>query len=112
MHGINTCLNAEIKIKKHGFLFTGTDPSTDLRGVGLLGILQLLFLTMGLGNTELVNDIYRLSRDKVQVCRHSSGHDLFKYLAFKLWFPRSLETSNEILTFPTVYWADKKHKFC
>lgn len=46
--------------------FQGTDPSTDLRGVGLLGILQLLFLTMGLGNTELVNDIYRLSRDKVQ----------------------------------------------
>ncbi|XP_002434876.5 LOW QUALITY PROTEIN: ELMO domain-containing protein 3 [Ixodes scapularis] len=46
--------------------FQGTDPATDLRGVGLLGLLQLLFLTIGLENVELVNDIYKLSRDSFQ----------------------------------------------
>ncbi|CAN7990527.1 unnamed protein product, partial [Ixodes hexagonus] len=46
--------------------FQGTDPATDLRGVGLLGLLQLLFLTIGLENGELVKDIYRLSCDNVQ----------------------------------------------
>ncbi|KAK8775271.1 hypothetical protein V5799_031387 [Amblyomma americanum] len=44
----------------------GNDPATDLRGVGLLGILHLLFLTTGFGNIELVNDIYSLSRDREQ----------------------------------------------
>ncbi|XP_077544017.1 ELMO domain-containing protein 3-like [Haemaphysalis longicornis] len=46
--------------------FQGNDPATDLRGVGLLGILHLLFLTTGFGNIELVNDIYSLSRDREQ----------------------------------------------
>ncbi|XP_037504324.1 ELMO domain-containing protein 3 isoform X1 [Rhipicephalus sanguineus] len=46
--------------------FQGNDPATDLRGVGVLGILHLLFLTTGFGNIELVNDIYSLSRDRDQ----------------------------------------------
>ncbi|KAL1439274.1 hypothetical protein MTO96_010304 [Rhipicephalus appendiculatus] len=46
--------------------FAGNDPATDLRGVGVLGILHLLFLTTGFGNIELVNDIYSLSRDRDQ----------------------------------------------
>ncbi|XP_075732454.1 ELMO domain-containing protein 3-like isoform X1 [Rhipicephalus microplus] len=46
--------------------FQGNDPATDLRGVGVLGMLHLLFLTTGFGNIELVNDIYSLSRDREQ----------------------------------------------
>ena len=46
--------------------FQGTDPATDLRGVGLLGLLQLLFLILSSETSQLCKEIYRLSLDKRQ----------------------------------------------
>ena len=46
--------------------FQGTDPATDLRGVGLLGLLQLLFLILSTETSILCKEIYRLSTDKRQ----------------------------------------------
>ncbi|CAG2182739.1 unnamed protein product, partial [Oppiella nova] len=46
--------------------FQGTDPATDLRGIGLLGLLQLLFLILSPETSQLCKDIYKLSLDTRQ----------------------------------------------
>jgi hypothetical protein len=46
--------------------FQGNDPSTDLRGVGMLGLLQLLYLVTNY--REESQAMYLLSRDDHQVC--------------------------------------------
>ncbi len=46
--------------------FQGTDPATDLRGVGLLGLLQLLFLILSPETSLLCKEIYALSLDQRQ----------------------------------------------
>ena len=46
--------------------FQGTDPATDLRGVGLLGLLQILFLILSPETNLLAKEIYRLSVDRRQ----------------------------------------------
>ncbi|RWS27016.1 adenylyltransferase and sulfurtransferase MOCS3-like protein [Leptotrombidium deliense] len=46
--------------------FQGTDPATDLRGVGILGIYQLLFLVLSADTERLSKDIYSLSNDTKQ----------------------------------------------
>eukprot|EP00698_Gefionella_okellyi_P011274 TRINITY_DN2968_c0_g1_i1.p1 TRINITY_DN2968_c0_g1~~TRINITY_DN2968_c0_g1_i1.p1 ORF type:complete len:263 (+),score=31.19 TRINITY_DN2968_c0_g1_i1:20-808(+) len=46
--------------------FQGADPVTDLRGVGMFGLLQLLYLTTK--HRDIAVDIYRLSRNEQQVC--------------------------------------------
>lgn len=46
--------------------FQGIDPATDLRGVGLFGLYQLLHLTNCPDNLILCQDIYSLSIDSVQ----------------------------------------------
>ena len=43
--------------------FQGADPATDLRGCGMLGLLQLFFLVAGDGETETARAIFALSRD-------------------------------------------------
>jgi hypothetical protein len=47
--------------------FQGADPATDLRGVGVLGLLQLLYLVTRHADAAL--DMYRLSRHTRQVRR-------------------------------------------
>ncbi|GLH10164.1 ELMO domain-containing protein 3 [Gryllus bimaculatus] len=46
--------------------FQGSDPGTDLRGVGMLGLLQLLYLCTTPQLSSLAKRIYRLSVDVVQ----------------------------------------------
>ena len=47
-------------------LLQGTDPGTDLRGVGMLGLLQLLYLSNTPHLIPLARDIYRVSVDDEQ----------------------------------------------
>lgn len=49
-----------------GGLLQGTDPGTDLRGVGMLGLLQLLYLSNTPHLIPLARDIYRVSVDEQQ----------------------------------------------
>ena len=46
--------------------FQGSDPSTDLRGVGLLGLVQALYLVMTPEILPFTQDLYRLSRQEGQ----------------------------------------------
>lgn len=46
--------------------FQGTDPATDFRGVGLLGLLQLLFFVLMPETSNLAKEIYKLSLDSHQ----------------------------------------------
>ena len=46
--------------------FQGSDPSTDLRGVGILGLLQALYLVMTPEIFPFTQDLYRLSRQEGQ----------------------------------------------
>eukprot|EP00741_Cyanophora_paradoxa_P007501 tig00001130_g7256.t1 len=44
--------------------FQGTDPATDLRGVGMFGLLQILYFASKHG--DLAREVHRLSRDEYQ----------------------------------------------
>ena len=46
--------------------FQGNDPVTDLRGAGLLGLYQLLYLVMDVNTEDLCKKLYRLSLDETQ----------------------------------------------
>ena len=46
--------------------FQGTDPSTDLRGVGLLGLVQPLFLLATPDTLPFAIDVYRISQSEAQ----------------------------------------------
>jgi len=46
--------------------FQGNDPSTDLRGVGLLGLVQALYLVTQPEMLPFARDVYRLSRSQEQ----------------------------------------------
>ena len=46
--------------------FQGSDPSTDLRGVGILGLVQALFLVMTPEILPFSQDLYKLSRKEGQ----------------------------------------------
>ncbi|KAG8188418.1 hypothetical protein JTE90_007991 [Oedothorax gibbosus] len=46
--------------------FQGIDPGTDLRGVGFLGLLHLLYLAVNPAVTNLAREIYLLSRTERQ----------------------------------------------
>lgn len=50
-----------------GLGFQGSDPATDLRGAGMLAVLQLLHLFKA--HPERAAGIYALSLDATQVCR-------------------------------------------
>jgi membrane protein CcdC involved in cytochrome C biogenesis len=54
-----------VKCLRDGVL-QGTDPGTDLRGVGMLGLLQLLYLSNTPHLIPLARDIYRVSVDDQQ----------------------------------------------
>jgi hypothetical protein len=48
-------------------LFQGSDPATDLRGVGFLGLVQVLYLVMTPELLPFARDVYALSRKEDQV---------------------------------------------
>ena len=47
--------------------FQGNDPSTDLRGVGLLGLVHPLFLFTTPELFPFAMDVYRISQSEAQV---------------------------------------------
>ena len=49
------------------FNFSGNDPSTDLRAVGLLGLMNLIYLLRDPKRQALAHDIYKLSLHPTQV---------------------------------------------
>ncbi len=48
-------------------LLQGSDPATDLRGVGFLGLVQVLYLVMTPELLPFAGDVYALSRKEDQV---------------------------------------------
>ncbi|XP_067879519.1 ELMO domain-containing protein 3 isoform X2 [Heterodontus francisci] len=46
--------------------FQGTDPGTDLRGTGFLGLMHTLYMVMDLQTLPLARDIYKLSQHPIQ----------------------------------------------
>ena len=46
---------------------SGNDPATDLRGAGLLGLVNLLYFLKDPKRQGIANDIYRLSLHPTQV---------------------------------------------
>ena len=59
-------------MRHHNFLkmvlsfFPGNDPSTDLRGCGMLGLLTTLKFAVSLDSKALAGNVYHLSRDDIQ----------------------------------------------
>ena len=47
--------------------FPGNDPATDLRGCGMLGLVQLVYLVSSPAMSRLAADIYKLSLHHLQV---------------------------------------------
>ena len=48
-------------------MISGSDPATDLRGAGLLGLVNLLHFLKDPKTQGIANDIYRLSLHPTQV---------------------------------------------
>ncbi|NXV53200.1 ELMD3 protein, partial [Uria aalge] len=48
--------------------FQGADPGTDLRGTGMLGLMQLLYFVMDAQTLPLAHEIFRLSQHETQAC--------------------------------------------
>ncbi|NXK00600.1 ELMD3 protein, partial [Corythaixoides concolor] len=46
--------------------FQGTDPGTDLRGTGMLGLMQMLYFVMDARTLPLAREIFRLSQHETQ----------------------------------------------
>uniref|UniRef100_A0A8D0HEI1 ELMO domain containing 3 n=1 Tax=Sphenodon punctatus TaxID=8508 RepID=A0A8D0HEI1_SPHPU len=46
--------------------FQGMDPGTDLRGTGMLGLMQILYLVMDSQTLPLARDIFKLSQHETQ----------------------------------------------
>ena len=53
--------------------FQGNDPSTDLRGVGLLGLMHPLFLLTTPDLFPFAMDVFRISQSEAQVCVSENG---------------------------------------
>ncbi len=49
------------------FIFPGSDPATDLRGTGFLGLMHTLYFVMDPEILPLAREIYKLSQHPVQV---------------------------------------------
>ncbi|NXY77831.1 ELMD3 protein, partial [Glareola pratincola] len=48
--------------------FQGADPGTDLRGTGMLGLMQLLYFVMDAQMLPLAHEIFKLSQHETQAC--------------------------------------------
>lgn len=47
--------------------FPGADPGTDLRGTGMLGLMQILFFVLDSRTLPLAREIFQLSQHETQV---------------------------------------------
>lgn len=50
------------------FYIKGMDPGTDLRGTGLLGLMQILYFVMDSRTLPLARDVFKLSQHESQAC--------------------------------------------
>ncbi|NXA23324.1 ELMD3 protein, partial [Ibidorhyncha struthersii] len=48
--------------------FQGADPGTDLRGTGMLGLMQILYFVMDSQTLPLAREIFQLSQHETQAC--------------------------------------------
>ncbi|KAH0623218.1 hypothetical protein JD844_031289, partial [Phrynosoma platyrhinos] len=53
--------------------FQGMDPGTDLRGTGLLGLMQTLYFVMDSRILPVAREIFKLSHHEIQACFHFSS---------------------------------------
>uniref|UniRef100_A0A8C3RRC5 ELMO domain containing 3 n=1 Tax=Chelydra serpentina TaxID=8475 RepID=A0A8C3RRC5_CHESE len=63
--------------------FQGMDPGTDLRGTGLLGLMQILYFVMDSRTLPLARDVFKLSQHESQACPslfNSDAELVFIYL--------------------------------
>lgn len=80
------------------FCTSGTDPATDLRGTGFLGLMHTLYFVMDPETLPLARDIYKLSQHPTQVaplqftpCMHV--FDLLETLVY-VHFGQPIENSD------------------
>lgn len=64
----------------------GADPGTDLRGTGMLGLMQMLFFLLDTQTLPLAHDIFKLSQHETQARPPRAGSTPF-------WGKRSAKTS-------------------
>lgn len=64
----------------------GADPGTDLRGTGMLGLMQMLFFVLDTQTLPLAHDIFKLSQHETQARPPRAGSTPF-------WGKRSAKTS-------------------
>lgn len=57
-------------------MLLGSDPATDLRGTGFLGLMHTLYFVMDPEILPLARDIYKLSQHPVQVMQNPNKHTL------------------------------------
>lgn len=62
-----------LNVPDTGLTGPGSDPATDLRGTGFLGLMHTLYLVMDPETLPLARDIYRLSQHRTQVCGGAEG---------------------------------------
>lgn len=58
------------------FIFPGSDPATDLRGTGFLGLMHTLYFVMDPEILPLARKIYKLSQHPDQVMQNTIKHRL------------------------------------
>lgn len=58
------------------FILSGSDPATDLRGTGFLGLMHTLYFVMDPEILPLAREIYKLSQHPVQVLQNTVKHTL------------------------------------
>ncbi len=61
------------------FCIAGTDPATDLRGTGFLGLMHTLYFVMDPETLPLARDIYKLSQHPTQVSTGHKGANVFMH---------------------------------
>lgn len=66
--------------------FQGTDPATDLRGVGILGLCQLLFLVSNGLTPQMILQLLELSNDEIQVIKYLLWIFFIEFSIGYCWF--------------------------
>lgn len=67
------------------FILLGSDPATDLRGTGFLGLMHTLYFVMDPEILPLARDIYKLSQHPVQVMQNTNKHTLAHVSCLKIY---------------------------
>lgn len=69
-----------------GLVSAGTDPATDLRGTGFLGLMHTLYFVMDPETLPLARDIYKLSQHPTQVSPAHKRANVFYFYGFLFIF--------------------------